>query len=54
VWVEELAVVVDLASEIGVILLGRLEDDLKRSVVVTVCGRERQTFEPLMSLCEAR
>lgn len=32
--VEELAVVVDLASEVGVILLGRLEDDLERSVVV--------------------
>jgi hypothetical protein len=34
---EELAVVVDLASEVGVILLGRLEDDLERSVVVTEC-----------------
>ena len=36
VWVEELAVVVNLASEVGVILLGRLEDDLERSVVVTM------------------
>lgn len=35
--VEELAMVVDLASEVGVILLGRLEDDLERSVVVAVC-----------------
>lgn len=53
-WVEELAVVVDLASEVGVILLGRFEDDLERSVVVTMWAGERQTFEPLMSLCEAR
>jgi hypothetical protein len=36
-WVEELAVVVDLASEVGVILLGRLEDDLERSVLVRAC-----------------
>jgi hypothetical protein len=28
--------VVDLASEVRVILLGRLEDDLERSVVVAV------------------
>jgi hypothetical protein len=40
-WVEELAVVVDLASEVGVILLGRLEDDLERSVGVTRYGRAR-------------
>ena len=36
-WVEELAMVVDLASEVGVIFLSRLEDDLERSVVVTAC-----------------
>ena len=42
-WVEELAMVVDLASEVGVILLGRLEDDLERSVGVTMWagGRSR-------------
>ena len=39
--VEELAVVVDFASEVGVILLGRLEDDLERLVVVTVRVQER-------------
>lgn len=28
VWVDELAVVVDLAGEVGIVLVGRLEDDL--------------------------
>jgi hypothetical protein len=54
----ELAMVVDLAGEVGVVLLGRLEHDLgavsnadmARHCIAAVL----RTLEPLLSLCEAR
>jgi hypothetical protein len=57
VRVDELAVVVDLAREVGVVLLGRLEDDLLPSVrsrPTARAGEGVSTLEPLLSLCEAR
>jgi hypothetical protein len=57
VRVDELAVVVDLAGEIGVVLLGRLEHNLwacQQGVAGVVVSWSRRTLEPLLSLCEAR
>jgi hypothetical protein len=55
--VYELAVVVDLAGEVGVVLLRRLEHDL---YAISLCSFPRhrggfaRTLEALLSLCEAR
>lgn len=55
VRVDELAVVVDLAREVGVVFLGRFEDDLRCQYLPIACiSRELGTLEPLLSLCEAR
>jgi hypothetical protein len=55
--VEELSVVVNFAGKVGVIFVGRLEDDLR---LVSHIKRLRvllyllRAFEPLVSLCVAR
>ena len=50
----ELAVVVDLARQVGIVLLRRLEHDL--DAISQFSARELYgcTLEPLLSLCEAR
>lgn len=53
-WVRELAVVMDLAREVGVVILRALEHDL---LAISVVPRNRPsggTFEPLLSLCDAK
>jgi hypothetical protein len=56
VRVDELAVVVDLACEVGIVFLCRLEHDLLPSACVPPVYRVwlLRTLEPLLSLCEAR
>lgn len=54
----ELAMVVDLTGEVGVVLLRRLEHDLRLVSDAAMCGarggRVPRTLEPLLSLCDAR
>lgn len=52
----ELAVVVDLAGEVRIVLLGRLEHDLGDVSYVCVLVRREmaRTLEPLVSLWEAK
>jgi hypothetical protein len=56
VGVEELAVVMDLARKVLVILLCRFQDDLLTvsMTIIDVYGDFRLTLLPLMSLWEAR
>jgi hypothetical protein len=57
VRMRELAVVVDLACEVGVVLLRRLEHDLcaVSDAAMSRCRRHvLRTLEPLLSLCDAR
>jgi len=50
----ELAMVVDLARKVGVVLFGRLEHDLAYVSLVLLCLAVRRTLEPLVSLWDAR
>jgi hypothetical protein len=52
----ELAVVVDLAREVGVVLLRRLEHDLVALAIPASLrvSLRRITLEPLLSLCDAK
>jgi hypothetical protein len=54
VRVYELAVVVDLAREIGIVLLRGLEDDLLRVNPCSHVSAPPHTLEPFVSLCVAK